>query len=143
MKNSRYSWFIVVLFLSIFSFSAYASEDEDAEAVPKAPETMYVDLDPAIIVNLARKGSKLTYLKTEVQLAVKGEDKADQIRYHSAPIRHELVMLLSSKSKDELKSPEAREALRAQALEKINERLKLLDKDLKTEEVLFTTFIMQ
>ena len=104
---------------------------------------MYVDMSPAFIVNLGNNVAASNYLKAEVQLVVDGDDEADRIRYHTAPIRHELVMLLSSKTKEELKSPEAREALQTQALENMNKHLDLMEKNLKVEEVLFTTFIIQ
>ncbi len=118
---------------------AHAADEEEEEA----PEIMYVDMPPAFIVNLGGQTAPSSYLKTEVQLVVNGEDEADLIRFHKAPIRHELVMLLSSKTKSELQSPEAREALQAQALEKMNTHLGLLNKELKVEEILFTTFIVQ
>lgn len=119
---------------------AQAEDEEEEEA---APETMYVDMPPAFIVNLGNQTAPSSYLKAEVQLVVDGEDQADNIRFHKAPIRHELVMLLSSKTKAELLTAEAREALQTEALEKMNAHLELLSKELKVEEVLFTTFIIQ
>ncbi len=141
MHQTKLFIFFITLLVSMSLTSVHAGDDEAEEE--KVPETMYVDLSPAFIVNLGNKTAPSHYLKAEIQLVIDGEDKADRLRYHAAPIRHELVMLLSSKSKDELSSPEAREALQTQALEKMNEHLGLLEKDLKVEEVLFTTFIVQ
>ncbi len=142
MQKSRLFLLLITLFLSMSFIPAHAADDEDEEE-EKAPDVMYVDMSPAFIVNLGNNVAASNYLKAEVQLVVEGEDEADKIRYHTAPIRHELVMLLSSKTKEELKSPEAREALQAQALENMNKHLDLMEKNLKVEEVLFTTFIVQ
>ena len=142
MQKSRLFLLLITLFLSMSFIPAHAADDEDEEE-EKAPDVMYVDLSPAFIVNLGNNVAASNYLKAEVQLVVNGEDEADRIRYHFAPIRHELVMLLSSKTKEELKSSEAREALQKQALEKMNNHLDQLEKKLKVEEVLFTTFIVQ
>ncbi len=142
MQKSRLFLLLITLFLSMSFIPAHAGDDEDEEE-EKAPEVMYVDMSPAFIVNLGNNVAASNYLKAEVQLVVDGEDEADKIRYHVAPIRHELVMLLSSKTKEELKSPEAREALQTQALENMNKHLDLMEKNLKIEEVLFTTFIVQ
>ncbi len=141
MPKSRLFLLLITLFLSMSFIPAHAGDDEDEEE--EAAEVMYVDMSPAFIVNLGNNVAASNYLKAEVQLVVAGEDEADKIRYHTAPIRHELVMLLSSKTKEELKSPEAREALQAQALENMNKHLDLMEKKLKVEEVLFTTFIVQ
>ena len=142
MQKSRFFLFFITLLLSMSFIPAHAGDDEDEEE-EKAPEIMYVDMSPAFIVNLGNKSAPSSYLKAEIQLVVNGEDSADRIRYHIAPIRHELVMLLSTKSKEELKSPEAREALQAQALENMNQHLDKLEKEVVVEEVLFTTFIVQ
>jgi len=142
MQKSKFYLFLITLILSMSFIPAHAGDDEDEEE-EKAPDVMYVDMSPAFIVNLGNNVAASSYLKAEVQLVINGEDEADRIRYHVAPIRHELVMLLSSKTKDELKSSEAREALQAQALTKMNDHLDQLEKKLKIEEVLFTTFIVQ
>ena len=142
MQKSRFFLFFITLLLSMSFIPAHAGDDEDEEE-EKAPEIMYVDMSPAFIVNLGNKSAPSSYLKAEIQLVVNGEDPADRVRYHIAPIRHELVMLLSTKSKEELKSPEAREALQAQALENMNQHLDKLEKEVVVEEVLFTTFIVQ
>ncbi len=127
-------------FLAI-NFSAVYAEDEEGEEVEE-PETMYVDFAPAFVVNLGNT-TPSSYLKAEVQLVALGEDVADKLRFHKAPIRHELVMLLSSKTKQELQSADARAELQTQAMENMNKHLDTLEKKLKVEEVLFTTFIVQ
>jgi len=143
MQKSRSFLLLTALLFSISFIPVHADGDEDKGGEEKAPETMYVDMSPAFIVNLGNKTAPSNYLKAEVQLAVSGEEKADRIKYHSAPIRDDLVMLLSSKTKKDLLTPETREALSRQAMEKINEHLGLLEKDLKVDEVLFTTFIVE
>lgn len=141
MQNSKLFLFLITLFLSLSFIPAHAADDEDEEE-EKALEIMYVDVSPAFVVNLGNTAPS-HYLKAEIQLVVNGEDEADRIRYHIAPIRHELVMLLSSKTKEELQSAEAREALQTQALANMNEHIDKLEKKLQVEEVLFTTFIVQ
>ena len=137
--HSKIYYMILSLALSMIAISANA-EDEDKN---NQPEINYVDMDRTFVIKLADKGKIPRYLKTEIQLVVNGKNSADRIRYHRAPIRHELVILLSSKTAEELQSVEAREALRLQSIEIINPQLEKLEKDLAVEEVLFTTFIVQ
>lgn len=142
--SSRFSFVMIILLFSLIIIPAQAEEDEEeTEKTEKTPETFYVELDPAFIVNLADKSRPLHYLKAEVQLVVKGEDIADKIRFHSAPIRHDLVILLSSKSMADLNLQDARDSLQKEAMEKLNSHLASLDKKLVVDEVLFTTFIIQ
>lgn len=140
---SRYTSVMVILLLTLSFITVQAEEEEEAEKTEKAPETFYVELSPSFIVNLADKTRPLHYLKAEVQLVVKGEDIADKIRFHSAPIRHDLVILLSSKTTADLNMQDARDTLQKEAMEKLNTHLAGMDKKLVVDEVLFTTFIIQ
>ncbi|MFK8067933.1 MAG: flagellar basal body-associated FliL family protein [Gammaproteobacteria bacterium] len=137
--NTRLLQLLFMAFLTMNFSSVYAEDEEEAV---EEPETMYVDFAPAFVVNLSNT-KPASYLKAEVQLVALGEDVADKLRFHKAPIRHELVMLLSSKTKQELQSADARTELQAQAMENMNKHLSELENKLKVEEVLFTTFIIQ
>lgn len=98
--------FVLTLFVSATSFSA----EENGSS---GGEVEYFSLDPKFVINL--KGRK-RYMRADVQLMVEGDSNVDKIRTHSAPLRHELIMLFSEYGPDELATAEQREQLRVTAL---------------------------
>lgn len=140
MHNIKYLIkFGFFLLISLALPQAHA-EDEEEEATP---ETHYVDVSPAFVVNLAESKGSLNYLKTEIQLVVQGEDIADKVRFHIAPVRHNVVMLLSSKTKQQMLEDTVRETLQTEILESLNTQIGEMDQSIVVDEVLFTTFIVQ
>ncbi|MEW7979096.1 MAG: flagellar basal body-associated FliL family protein [Candidatus Sedimenticola endophacoides] len=113
--------------------------DEDGDAPP--PKTAYHSLSPSLISNL--QGQR-KYVRCDIQLMTKGEDKLELIKQHDPAIRHELLMLLGDQAAADLKTPKGKEALRKQALEAVNRVLAELTEEQKlVKDLFFTSFFVQ
>jgi flagellar FliL protein len=96
-----------------------------------------VALDP-FIANLAdESGSR--YLKATFQLEFLGKTVPAGMEARSPQIRDLLLTLLTSKSFDEIRTPEGKQELREQIIRRVNQAL---DRD-SVKAVYFTEFIVQ
>lgn len=134
---------VLLLLTSSFSFAQEkAKEGEEGEGEAAAKVT-YVEMKPPFITNPQGGPDKLGYVKAEVSLRIASEAVAKTIEEHMPLLRHQLVLLLSSETADELAKPEAQENLRVQALKAVNDALQNEDGALKVEDLLFTSFVIQ
>lgn len=92
---------------------------EQAEEHNKPEEIGKVIPLETFIVNLAgSKGRKV--LKVNMELEVKGQDVIQEIDNRKAQIRDFIIIILSSKSYDEVSSKEGKDALRNEIKDNIN-----------------------
>ena len=93
-----------------------------AEATSKhsASAPVFVTLEP-FVVNLA--GDVQHYLQVGIDLRVVDSHVTDQIKVHLPEIRNGVLLLLSSKSVEDLSSVEQKNLLRAQIREAVNKPL--------------------
>jgi flagellar protein FliL len=135
MRHLRVTCWLV---LSLIMASVAMAQDE-----PAVGSARYIDLKPAFVVNYGGVG-RLRYLKTDIALRVGGQDKGIiSIRQHMPYIRHELVMLLSKVSEEDLSSMEGKELLRQNALEAVRNMLVAEEGEQFVEDLLFNSFIVQ
>ncbi len=93
-------------------------KDDHAEA-EKAPEVGKVIPLETFIVNLAgSKGRKV--LKVNMELEVKGQDIIQEIDNRKAQIRDFIIIILSSKSYDEVSTKEGKDTLRNEIKDNVN-----------------------
>lgn len=127
------------LFLLIFSFHnvVHASSGGGGGAASK-----YFQLSPEIVVNLTDQG-KVRHLQIAIQLRL--EDPADTslVTEHIPAIQHELVMMLSGREAKDVRSTQGKEALRAEATEKLKKILEENTGRPIISAVYFTAFIIQ
>ncbi len=90
----------------------------------------YVDLDPPFIVNLA-DDSGIKFIQVSVQVRVANGEAAKALTTHNPAIRDAMIMLISTKTTQQMNSRQGKEALRKEALEAIR-------KALATQHVVFT-----
>lgn len=117
----------------------------------------YFPIDPAFVVNIQDNDS-LRFMQIGLNLMTMDAEVVEAVKKHMAPIRHELVMLFSSRDINEVLTAQAREKLRQEALVKIQGVLehyadipatkKVKSEDGKehpssVQEVLFTSFVIQ
>jgi flagellar FliL protein len=117
----------------------------------------YLPLEPAFVVNIQDNNS-LRFMQVGIDLMTMDAEVVAAVQKHIAPIRHELLMLFSSRDISEVLTTEAREKLRQEALTKIQGVLehyadisaskKVKGEDGKefpssVQEVLFTSFVIQ
>ncbi len=131
-----------------YVMGAFSSEETVAEnAVEEEPveekrEAIYVALDPPFTVNLQGK-SKARFLQIALQTLTREPDVEQQIKQHRPVIRNNLVLLLSSKTSQDLSTREGKEKLQKEALSTVQKVLRDATGDEGVEAILFTSFVMQ
>jgi flagellar FliL protein len=80
----------------------------------------YVEIAPKFVVNLLENKK---YLSINVQLLIDGAPTEAAIKKHMPAIKHELIMLFSDRSLENLQTMEQREALRQEAIEVIHKTI--------------------
>lgn len=119
-----------------------ATSEEEETVAPKA--TIYVAMEPAFVTHVGEPSGKLTYLKAEITLRTSTEEAEAAVQAHMPRLRHEVLMLLNGQEDlNWLTSPEGKQALRAQAEERINGVLAEQQTGTEIEDVLFTSFVVQ
>lgn len=122
--------------------------DPAAAAVPAAPpapvlaEPQYYVFDPSFVVNID-DGFGTRYLQLEMSLMYRDITTGERITKALPPIRNDIVMILSSKNREELRLAEGRVALQKQLLDAINAVLIATTGSAGVEQVYFTKFVIQ
>ncbi len=114
-----------------------AAEDRRTNATASQVETEMVEL-PTLLVNLADPLGK-RYLKMTASLEVLDEEAAGSISSSMARIKDSLILLLSSKTYDELSSMENKIMLKKAIVKRLNQ---ILGRAV-IKRVYFTEFIIQ
>lgn len=128
--------------LNIFSAPPVPVKGEEVTATLDKKPAIYYALKPAFIVNFQHKG-RTRYLQADLTLLIRNTDVTPALDMHMPLIRNNLVLLLSSQDFEALQTPEGKEALREQALIKVQEVLQQEIGKPGVEQVLFTSFVMQ
>jgi len=93
-------------------------EVEAAPAKPESKESIIYDLEP-FIVNLADTPD-LRYLKLTLKLDLLRQEDVEEVTKKVPQIRNALLILLSSKDSESIRSIEGKMELRSEILERIN-----------------------
>ncbi|GGX47412.1 flagellar basal body-associated FliL family protein [Saccharospirillum salsuginis] len=118
-----------------------AEEGTNGEDAPAAG-TIYVPLEPNFTINYT-DNNRLRYMTLALSLVVENNEAALDINAHSDALRHEIIMLVSSKSDETFKTHEGREQLRQELLERIQA---ILDQEVGAplvSEVYITDMVLQ
>ncbi len=92
---------------------------DDKSEIDKTPEVGKVIPLETFIVNLAgSKGRKV--LKVNMELEVKGQEIIQEIDNRKAQIRDFIIIILSSKTYDEVSTKEGKDALRTEIKDNVN-----------------------
>ena len=150
MKNAKpmtiqrkpLTFLMLFLCLMLQGTMVLAEEDEDSEAASGI--TDYIEMDPAFVTHVGEPSDRVTYLKAEVTLRASAETTRPAVEAHMPRLRHELVMLFGEQTDiDRLSSPEGQQALRDEALKRINAALDAQQTGEAITGVLFTEFVVQ
>jgi len=131
----------VVVLKKFSSAEVPATTSDDATDYTSAP-AIYYPLTPAFVVNFKQNG-RTRFLQVDLTLLLRNENILPALNTHMPLIRNQLVMLLSSQEFETLQTSEGKEALRQQALAKVQDVLRgeMVKPDI--EQVLYTSFVMQ
>jgi flagellar FliL protein len=134
---------ITVTLLGAFSSGDKEVTDEQAAAAdPGKQPAIYYPLTPAFVVNFEDKG-RSRFLQAELTLLLRDAEVPAALDMHMPAIRNAMVMLLSSQQFETLQTAEGKDALREQALLKLQEVLQKEIGKPGVEQVLFVNFVMQ
>lgn len=121
--------------------AAFAQDDEPDN---EARITDYIEMEPAFVTHVGIPGQKIQYLKAAVTLRATRETTRAALEAHMPRLRHELVMLFGEQTDMErLSSVEGKQALRDEALQRINAVLAEQQTGETVADVIFTTFVVQ
>ena len=129
---------IVFIITTLFSGSALAVATSDSGG----GEKNYVGLGGPLVVNILSK-NHIHFLQVTTEFKLKDPSMAEQVQFHMAPIKHNLIMLLTEKKFFELQSVQGKRKLREEALEIVQSVLKEKTGDTIVENIFFTSLVLQ
>jgi len=127
---------IVLFFITMIASPLLLAEDEES-----SDDVLYVPLKPAIITNYQSK--RLSYVKADITLQVRGNPTAEAIDRHLPSIRHNLVMLFSRQEEDNLATMEGKTKLKEDSLTEVVSALEAEGEPTDIDAILFTSFIVE
>lgn len=86
----------------------------------KKPEKL-LDLD-VFVVNLDERHAR-RYLRASLSLGLSTDKDKEEIKRSVASVRHSIIMLLSVQNAEDLSTPEGKEKLRAELLQRVNDAI--------------------
>lgn len=140
MSRALHPLLFSLLFLLTLTAQASSAKKEEGEA---AATSQYIDIKPALVTNYGGPGP-IHFIKAEIALRVSKEPEAQvQVAHHMPRIRHELVMLFTRQTEDNVTTMQGKEQLRADALAAVQKIFKDENSKPMVEDLLFNNFIIQ
>lgn len=102
----------------------------------------FISLSPPIIVNI-RDGNSIRHMQVIIEIKLTDPNLKAKIDLHKGPIRHELILTLSSQEAGNISSAKGKEQLRKDALAAVQKVLQDLEGEPIIESLYFTNFIIQ
>lgn len=87
------------------------------------PPSTYLELSPAFVVNVRNEENARSYAKAEVTLRFREAEARRKAEDHTPWLRHEIVMLISDRPAEELRTSEGQKELREAIRKAASERL--------------------
>ncbi len=113
----------------------------DEEAVASRVE--YIELMPSFVLNYGGPASKLRYLRADISVRVNDAEASDAVRNHMPALRNEIVLLMSQQSVATMNDNTQHEALRLEALKRLQEVLKKETGRETVVDLFFINFVIQ
>lgn len=143
LSGKKRSLFTLLLLFLAQLAHAQDAKDETAEPPPPPTPPMYYNIQPDIITTFPKPGKskRLGYISIQVHLAIP-EKYLETIEKHEPLLQDTLVMHFSSQTEASIKSLEAREKLRTDALKLVQDVLlaETGHNDV-VEDLLFTKYV--
>ena len=155
-KKSAKKWIIIGIVVVVLGGGGYAAwdfllaerllgkddpqtsetEESTAEVEDKEFWTTY-EMDSFIVNLLGREGKR--YLKTTIELEVENDDIKKELAQRNPQLRDTILLLLTSKSFEDISMPEGKLRLKNELIARINQSLP--DAGIRT--LYFTEFVVQ
>ncbi|MFA5626526.1 MAG: flagellar basal body-associated FliL family protein [Thiohalomonadaceae bacterium] len=110
----------------------------------KSSATPYLELQPAIVVNLHGPG-RIQFMQVEIAAMSRDSKVLAALEEHMGPMRDALITLLSAQTSEGMRDQQVREQVRLQALENLRSILETHAgfKRESLEALYFTNFVIQ
>jgi flagellar FliL protein len=133
----------LLLLTAILTLSglAFAEEEAAAEGEQVKKEIAYVLLRPSLVANI--KGRKAKFARCEIQFMTTHKERIKEIELHAPALRHELLLMLSEQSGDDLKDQEGKEKFRQAALFAAQRVIEAQVGENLIDDLFFTSFLVQ
>jgi len=102
----------------------------------------FIPLNPPIIVNIM-DGQHIRHMQVIIEIKLTDPSKSTKLDLHKGPIRHELILLLSSQDASTISTAQGKEQLRKDALAAIQKVMQDLEGEPIIDALYFTNFIIQ
>lgn len=102
----------------------------------------FTPLSPPIIVNI-RDGNHIRHMQVIIELKLTDPSKSSKLDLHKGPLRHELILMLSSQDAATIAQAQGKEQLRKDALAAAQKVMNELEGEDVIEALYFTNFIIQ
>ncbi|WLD58411.1 flagellar basal body-associated FliL family protein [Salinispirillum sp. LH 10-3-1] len=122
---------------SVFWFPAQAQDFDFSPA-----QAQYLDLQPEFVLNYGQDG-RVRFLRLEITLVMINETDVIDAGYHSAGLRHIVVMNVTGAQHADLHDLGRRDALRERILEDMREYMNRETGRPMIQQVLFSNLILQ
>jgi flagellar FliL protein len=120
-------------------FFVFHKKSEAKKAVPVAPKKLGIMYDlGSFLVNLADKNAN-TYAKVSITIELSNQKVQEEVVKRLPIIKDAVINLLSSKTYNEIRTPEGKEELRLELIKRINAILVTGG----VQNIYFTQFIVQ
>lgn len=127
--------FLSLFALLIISNAAFASGGGGGSSP-------FIPLNPPIIVNIM-DGQRIRHMQVIIEVKLTDPAKSAKLDLHKGPVRHELILLLSSQESATISTAQGKEQLRKDALAVVQKVMQDLEGEPIIEALYFTNFIIQ
>lgn len=131
-----------VYFIVQSQANAPVGNEEQAETETPSGPAIYHEITPSFVVNLNDNGS-VRFLQASIQVMSREKKVIAGLERHTPLLRNNLLMLLSSASREDIATREGKEALREAALDEVRKVLDSEGEPNAVEELYFTAFVVQ
>ena len=112
-----------------------------ARANEAAPDN-YITLVPPLVGNYDPGSKKLKYYKADIALRVSNDNKA-KVEMHEPLIRDQLILLFAQKTEEDFATIEGKEAIRRDALLRVQQVLQQEEGLPLVDDLLFNNLVVQ
>lgn len=127
---------LIATIIVAFAISASAASASESKGEGSGPK--YAKLD-TITVNLQ---GLVQFLQTSITLKVASTEVEEAIKLHMPMVRHELILLLSSRQPGQISSLEGKQKLISETRSAVNKTIRMAEKQ-GVLDVLFESFVIQ
>ena len=134
--------FSLLLCSSLFCANAFAVSGGEGEAA-KPAGIGYFTLDPEFISNYLTQGPMLGYVRIKIDLMVDNAADIELLKKHSPLLRDAIMTILSSQTREHIRSLEGREAMRQACKQQVETLLTKEEGRKVIRDLIFTNYLYQ